>query len=85
MAKELTAWLSIGSTYSYLTAMRIQEVCMKEDIKLSVVPISTPSEFKISSASVSKGLFTEMIKLEVSFKSIFVISSWIRTVFGEGL
>ena len=40
MAKELTAWLSIGSTYSYLTAMRIQEVCMKENIKLSVVPIS---------------------------------------------
>ncbi len=40
MAKELTAWLSIGSTYSYLTAMRIQEVCVKEDIKISVVPIS---------------------------------------------
>ena len=40
MTKELTAWLSIGSTYSYLTAMRIQEVCIKEDINLSVVPIS---------------------------------------------
>ena len=40
MTKELTAWLSIGSTYSYLTAMRIQEVCLKEDINLSVVPIS---------------------------------------------
>ena len=40
MTKKLTAWLSIGSTYSYLTAMRIQEVCMKEDINLSVVPIS---------------------------------------------
>ena len=40
MAKEITAWLSIGSTYSYLTAMRIQDVCVKEDIKISVVPIS---------------------------------------------
>ncbi len=40
MAEELTAWLSIGSTYSYLTAMRIQEVCIKEKIELSVVPIS---------------------------------------------
>ena len=30
MTKELTAWLSIGSTYSYLTAMRIQEVCYQE-------------------------------------------------------
>ncbi len=26
MAKKLTAWLSIGSTYSYLTAMRIKKV-----------------------------------------------------------
>ena len=40
MTKELTAWLSIGSTYSYLTAMRIKEVCVNEDINLSVVPIS---------------------------------------------
>ena len=40
MTTELTAWLSIGSTYSYLTAMRIKEVCVNEDIKLSVVPIS---------------------------------------------
>ena len=40
MAKKLTAWLSIGSTYSYLTAMRIKEVVKKEDINLSIVPIS---------------------------------------------
>ena len=40
MTNELTAWLSIGSTYSYLTAMRIKEVCVNEDINLSVVPIS---------------------------------------------
>ena len=40
MAKKLTAWLSIGSTYSYLTAMRIKEVVKKEDINLSIIPIS---------------------------------------------
>mgnify|MGYP001436599156 CR=1 FL=1 len=40
MARELTAWLSIGSTYSYLTAMRVKEVCLKEDINLTIVPIS---------------------------------------------
>ena len=40
MARELTAWLSIGSTYSYLTAMRLKEVCLKEDINLTIVPIS---------------------------------------------
>ena len=32
MARKLTAWLSIGSTYSYLTAMRIKEV-VKEEVK----------------------------------------------------
>ena len=40
MPKKLTAWLSIGSTYSYLTAMRIKEVVKKEDINLSIIPIS---------------------------------------------
>ena len=40
MARKLTAWLSIGSTYSYLTAMRIKEVVEKEDINLSIIPIS---------------------------------------------
>ena len=40
MARKLTAWLSIGSTYSYLTAMRIKEVIKKEDINLSIIPIS---------------------------------------------
>ena len=40
MAKKLTAWLSIGSTYSYLTAMRIKEVVKEEDINLSIIPIS---------------------------------------------
>ena len=40
MARKLTAWLSIGSTYSYLTAMRIKEVVKEEDINLSIIPIS---------------------------------------------
>ena len=40
MAKKLTAWLSIGSTYSYLTAMRIKKVVEEEDINLSIIPIS---------------------------------------------
>ena len=40
MARKLTAWLSIVSTYSYLTAMRIKEVVKKEDINLSIIPIS---------------------------------------------
>ena len=40
MARKLTAWLSIGSTYSYLTAMRIKKVVEEEDINLSIIPIS---------------------------------------------
>jgi 2-hydroxychromene-2-carboxylate isomerase len=40
MGRELTAWLSIGSTYSYLTAMRLKEECLKEEINLTIVPIS---------------------------------------------
>ena len=40
MARNLTAWLSIGSTYSYLTAMRIKEVVKEENINLSIIPIS---------------------------------------------
>ncbi len=37
---QLTAWLSIGSTYSYLTAMRIQSVLQQYDVALTIRPFS---------------------------------------------
>ncbi|WP_339387510.1 2-hydroxychromene-2-carboxylate isomerase [Vibrio caribbeanicus] len=40
MSQPITAWLSIGSTYSYLTAMRIRELVTKENLDLTIKPIS---------------------------------------------
>ena len=40
MSHPIIAWLSIGSTYSYLTAMRIREIVAKENLELTVKPIS---------------------------------------------
>lgn len=37
---NITAWLSIGSTYTYLTALRIKSVCADNDIALKIKPIS---------------------------------------------
>ena len=33
---ELEFWFSIGSTYTYLTVMRMKEIERKHDIKLEV-------------------------------------------------
>ena len=40
MSQPITAWLSIGSTYSYLTALRINAIQRDMSLKLSVKPIS---------------------------------------------
>ena len=40
MSQPITAWLSIGSTYSYLTALRINGIQRDMGLKLSVKPIS---------------------------------------------
>ncbi len=40
MSKPITAWLSIGSTYSYLTALRINGIQRDMGLNLSVKPIS---------------------------------------------
>ena len=40
MTTDITAWLSIGSTYTYLTAMRINSVQIQHDIKFYIRPIS---------------------------------------------
>ncbi|MBR72276.1 MAG: 2-hydroxychromene-2-carboxylate isomerase [Rhodospirillaceae bacterium] len=40
MPKEITAWFSIGSTYTYLTALRIRKLINQHDIVLVVKPIS---------------------------------------------
>ena len=37
---RLTCWLSIGSTYSYLTALRLHAVLEKEEIAAEIKPIS---------------------------------------------
>ena len=46
MKKQLTAWLSIGSTYTYLTALRLEQVLAKHDVDLLVKPISIRSIMK---------------------------------------
>ena len=40
MPQPITAWLSIGSTYTYLTALRINAVQRDMDLTFSVKPIS---------------------------------------------
>ena len=40
MTQPITAWLSIGSTYTYLTALRINAVQREMDLTFSVKPIS---------------------------------------------
>ena len=40
MSVTITAWLSIGSTYSYLTALRLRSVVEGSGIKLEIRPIS---------------------------------------------
>ena len=37
---KISAWLSIGSTYTYLTALRIKGVCAENNIALDIKPIS---------------------------------------------
>jgi 2-hydroxychromene-2-carboxylate isomerase len=40
MTGQITVWLSIGSTYSYLTALRINAIKQEKDLNLLVKPIS---------------------------------------------
>jgi len=40
MTTDITAWLSIGSTYTYLTAMRISTVQIQQKLKFHIRPIS---------------------------------------------
>ena len=40
MSKKITAWLSIGSTYTYLTALRIKDIQKQHNLVLHIKPIS---------------------------------------------
>ena len=40
MSKKITTWLSIGSTYTYLTALRIKNIKKQHNIVLHIKPIS---------------------------------------------
>ena len=40
MGKELFGWLSIGSTYTYLTALRLKSVLSHADVAMTVRPFS---------------------------------------------
>ena len=40
MPKKITAWLSIGSTYTYLTALRIKDIQKQHNLVLHIKPIS---------------------------------------------
>ena len=46
MKKQLTAWLSIGSTYTYLTALRLEQVIAMHDLEILIKPISIRSIMK---------------------------------------
>ena len=46
MKKQLTAWLSIGSTYTYLTALRLEKVIARHDVEILVKPINIRSIMK---------------------------------------
>ena len=46
MSQLITAWLSIGSTYTYLTALRINVIQREMGLNLSVKPISIRSIMK---------------------------------------
>ena len=43
MRKQPTAWLSIGSIYTYLTAFRLEQVITRHDVDILVKPISIRS------------------------------------------
>ena len=43
MSQPITAWLSIGSTYTFLTALRINAIQREMALNLSVKPISIRS------------------------------------------
>ena len=40
MRKRLTAWLSIGSTYTYLTALRLEQVIVRQEVDILAKPIN---------------------------------------------
>ena len=40
MPKTITGWLSIGSTYTYLTALRINSIQCEMMVQLDIKPIS---------------------------------------------
>ena len=40
MSKTITAWFSIGSTYTFLTALRIQNFTKQNNLKIEIKPIS---------------------------------------------
>ena len=40
MSKTITAWFSIGSTYTFLTALRIRNFTKQNNLKIEIKPIS---------------------------------------------
>ena len=40
MKNKITGWLSIGSTYTYLTALRLEDLISKKKLNLEIKPIS---------------------------------------------
>ena len=42
-SKTIIAWLSIGSTYTYLTALRLEEIKKSENLALLIKPFSIRS------------------------------------------
>ena len=38
--QRLTAWISVGSTYTYLTAMRIKALQQEKNLQIEIIPVS---------------------------------------------
>mgnify|MGYP001362105394 CR=1 FL=1 len=61
MNKSLICWISIGSTYTYLTSQRIMDVIQKQSIDVLIKPFSVREKMKemgnipVTSCKLEKG------------------------------
>ena len=63
MTAPITAWLSIGSTYTYLTALRLADIRRAENLDLEIRPISIRQSMK----SMDKIPFPPSTKAKVDY------------------
>ena len=67
MSGTIKAWLSIGSTYTYLTALRLRSVVEASRIKLDIRPISIRRIMPHNSSKGLRIIFTQAHIYELYF------------------